>query len=143
MNTKLTVPYILKLIELCLAIIAVGLIVDPINNGVLSFNHNHSGIVYVSWPSYIIINTILLISFVAGERIPKITQVLFSFIGGCLFVAAAAVSLENWRKHHSGEINLLKMNVQQYSDQSIASGILALFCALTFFIDTVITLKFA
>ncbi|KAK6623800.1 hypothetical protein RUM44_010656 [Polyplax serrata] len=125
----------------CLSIVLVGLIVDPTNNGILAFDQNHSGIVYVSWPGYIIINTVLLITHLAGDRVPKRTQILFSFVGGCLFVAAAAVSLEDWRRQH-GE-SLLKTNVQQYSDQTIAAGILALFCALTFFIDVFVTIKFA
>lgn len=68
-------------------------------------------------------------------------QMFFSFVGGCLFVAAAGVSLEDYRKHHGG--TLIYKNVQQYNDQTIAAGILALFCALTFFIDIFITAKYA
>lgn len=57
----------------CLSIVLVGLIVDPTNNGILAFDQNHSGIVYVSWPGYIIINTVLLITHLAGDRVPKRT----------------------------------------------------------------------
>lgn len=56
-------------------------------------------------------------------------------------MAAAGVSLEDWRRQHGG--TLIQKNVQQYSDQTIAAGILALFCALTFFIDIFITIKYA
>jgi len=68
-NSKIILMYFFQ----GLTIVIVGLIVDPTNNGILAFDQNHSGIIYVSWPGYIIINTIILLGYLIGDRIPKRT----------------------------------------------------------------------
>jgi hypothetical protein len=61
----------LKIVELGLAIICVGLIVDPINHK-MQLNMHHVGLVYVTYAGFIFINTIVIIGQLKSERIPQL-----------------------------------------------------------------------
>lgn len=139
-KSKQTVPILCKLVELCLTIVIVGLIVDPTNSGILQFDQNHSGIVYVTWPGYILINSILLIGYVIGDRIPKRTMMLFSFVGGILYIAAASVAIHDWRQNQITPQGARPS--KQYQDMTISAAVLAIFTALIMFLDTAATAFF-
>jgi hypothetical protein len=65
------VQLVLKIVELSLAIICVGLIVDPINHK-MQLNMHHVGLVYVAYAGFIFINTIVIIGQMKAERMPQL-----------------------------------------------------------------------
>lgn len=64
------VQFILKVVELCLSIVCMGLIVDPMNHK-LQLNIHHIGLVYVAYAGFILINTIVIIGQARAERMPQ------------------------------------------------------------------------
>ncbi|XP_052130952.1 uncharacterized protein LOC113204321 isoform X2 [Frankliniella occidentalis] len=132
-------PLILRVAELCLTIIVLGLVIDPINAR-LQHNVNHSALTYVTYAGYILINCVLIISEVTGEPLPKTACLLFAFIGGVLFVATGSLLIHDWRTlNYSMHYHPPKM----YMDMMISSGIIGIFTACLFFADVVITVRYA
>jgi hypothetical protein len=65
------VQLVLKIVELSLAIVCVGLIVDPINHK-MQLNMHHVGLVYVTYAGFIFINTIVILGQMKSERMPQL-----------------------------------------------------------------------
>jgi hypothetical protein len=65
------VQLILKIVELSLAIVCVGLIVDPIDHK-MQLNMHHVGLVYVTYAGFIFINTIVIIGQLKAECMPQL-----------------------------------------------------------------------
>jgi hypothetical protein len=65
------VQLVLKVVELSLAIICVGLIVDPINHK-MQLDMHHVGLVYVTYAGFIFINTIVILGQIKCERMPQL-----------------------------------------------------------------------
>nr|KAF7437999.1 hypothetical protein H0235_000390 [Vespula pensylvanica] len=66
-------PFFCKIIELILCIISIGLIVNPFNE-IHREDIDHVAIVYVSLCGYILINAIIILCHLLGDRIPKKTS---------------------------------------------------------------------
>ena len=64
------VQFVLKVVELSLSIVCMGLIVDPMNHK-LQVNLHHIGLVYVAYAGFILINTIVIIGQTRAERMPQ------------------------------------------------------------------------
>lgn len=64
------VQFLLKVVELGLSIVCMGLIVDPMNHK-LQLNIHHIGLVYVAYAGFILINTIVIIGQTRAERMPQ------------------------------------------------------------------------
>jgi len=65
---------------------------------------------------------------------------LFAFTGGALYVTAGAIIINDWRH------NFYTLHFQppkMYMDMMIASGIIALFNAVFYFIDVGLTIRYA
>jgi hypothetical protein len=62
--------FVLKIVELSLSIICMGLIVDPMNHK-LQLNIHHIGLVYVTYAGFIFINTVVIIGQTRAERMPQ------------------------------------------------------------------------
>jgi hypothetical protein len=62
--------FILKVVELSLSIVCMGLIVDPMNHK-LQLNVHHIGLVYVAYAGFIFINTVVIIGQTRAERMPQ------------------------------------------------------------------------
>ncbi|XP_015603011.1 uncharacterized protein LOC107271476 [Cephus cinctus] len=141
---------IAKIVEVVLAVFAVGLIVDPLN----SFQRIHYtprlkvddiAIIYISLAGYIIINMLFLIGYLIGDRIPKKTSILFSAVGAVLHVVAGSVIVHNWR-HLNGTYISISSNAiiasKQYLDMLISASFFAFLNAIVFVIDIFLTFKF-
>jgi len=64
------VQFVLKIVQLSLSIVCMGLIVDPMNHK-LQLNIHHIGLVYVAYAGFILINTIVIIGQTRAERMPQ------------------------------------------------------------------------
>nr|CAD7194317.1 unnamed protein product [Timema douglasi] len=125
-------------IVIILCIFCIGLLVDPYNHGQVE-NLNRVVVVYVTYNSYIIINVVLLISFLTKDIVPKRTSVLFSLVGGILFLAAGAIVVDDWGRVRS---RVILLKPKQYMDMSVASGIFAIFNSVVFFADVMVTIAY-
>ncbi|XP_024893493.1 uncharacterized protein LOC112468513 [Temnothorax curvispinosus] len=71
-------PIALKVLEVILAIFAIGLAVDPMNSFQRVFNRprfklDDAATIYVTVAGYILINALFIISHMLGDRVPKRT----------------------------------------------------------------------
>jgi hypothetical protein len=64
------VQFFLKVVELSLSIVCMGLIVDPMKQK-LQLNIHHIGLVHVAYAGFILINTIVIIGQTRAERMPQ------------------------------------------------------------------------
>jgi len=64
------IQFVLKVVELSLSVVSMGLIVDPMNHK-LQLNIHHIGLVYVAYAGFILINTIVIIGQTRAERMPQ------------------------------------------------------------------------
>lgn len=125
-------PFFCKIIELILCVISVGLIVNPFNE-IPQEDINHVAIVYVSLCGYILINAIIILCHLLGDRMPKRTATAFSAMGAILCLTAGLVLIRDWTYFPN---NLIFRYVEQYSDQMVSSGVFAIFAAIVFACDT-------
>ncbi|XP_069685013.1 uncharacterized protein [Periplaneta americana] len=133
------VQFLLKVVELSLSIICVGLIVDPINHK-MQLNMHHVALVYATFAGYIVVNTVIIIGQVKAERMPQYMWALLSFTAGAVFLAAGSVIIDDWRNLWGG---LKHMGYsKQYMDMMIASGIIAIFNAFIYFVDFCLVIAF-
>ncbi|XP_015183205.1 PREDICTED: uncharacterized protein LOC107069967 [Polistes dominula] len=135
-------PFFCKIIELILCVISVGLIVNPFNeisNKDIKKDINDIAIVYVSLCGYILINAIIILCHLLGDRMPKKTAITFSVMGAVLCLAAGLVLIHDWTEYPN---NLILPNVEQYSHQMISSAIFAIFASIVFTSDIYFTNKY-
>ncbi|KAF7417700.1 uncharacterized protein V1477_002075 [Vespula maculifrons] len=124
-------PFFCKIIELILCIISIGLIVNPFNE-IHREDIDHVAIVYVSLCGYILINAIIILCHLLGDRIPKKTAIAFSVMGAVLCLIAGLVLIRDWTEFPN---NLIFRYVEQYSDQMISSGVFVIIAAIVFACD--------
>lgn len=128
-------PFFCKIIELILCVISVGLIVNPFNEisqKDIKKDINDVAIVYVSLCGYILINAIIILCHLLGDRMPKKTAITFSVMGAVLCLTAGLVLIHNWREYPN---NLILPNVEQYSHQMISSAVFAIIASIFFSCD--------
>ncbi|XP_046838183.1 uncharacterized protein LOC124947604 [Vespa velutina] len=125
------VPFFCKIIELILCIISLGLIVNPFNE-IHREDIDHVAIVYISLCGYILINAIIILCHLLGDRIPKKTVIAFSVMGAVLCLTAGFILISDWTDFPK---NLIFQYVEQYSNQMISSGIFAIIAAIVFVCD--------
>jgi uncharacterized membrane protein len=65
------IQVVLKVVELSLAIVCLGLIVDPINHK-MQPNAHHISLVSVAYAGFIFVNTIAIIGQLKAERMPQL-----------------------------------------------------------------------
>ncbi|XP_011497762.1 PREDICTED: uncharacterized protein LOC105362110 [Ceratosolen solmsi marchali] len=142
---------LLKVIEVVVSIFAVGLVVDPFNSFHRIFLYQPKpkiddiAIIYVTVAGFILINTILIIGHMFGDRMPKRTSVLFSATGTILHIVAGSVVIHNWRKLHSNYAYVYNNNTyasKQYADMLIAGAFFTFVDALVFAVDVFFTIKY-
>nr|KAF7429227.1 hypothetical protein H0235_005625 [Vespula pensylvanica] len=73
------IPIFFKVIEIILAIFAIGLLVDPLNSFQRVFNKprfklDDAAFIYVTVAGYIMINSLFIICHLLGDRLPKRTE---------------------------------------------------------------------
>ncbi|KAG7210144.1 hypothetical protein KM043_011705 [Ampulex compressa] len=136
-------PMLIKVLEIVLAIFAVGLIVDPLNSFQQIYNKprfrlDDVAIIYITIGGYIVINTLFVTSHVLGDRIPKRTLILFASAGVLFHIVAGSVLVHNWRKmqgHTYSPYNSEIYPSKQYMDMMISGAV------FTFMIAVVLTVE--
>ncbi|XP_015515632.1 uncharacterized protein LOC107221231 [Neodiprion lecontei] len=131
-------PFFCKVIELILCVIAVGLIVDPFNNLQMKPDVNHAGLIHVSMCGYILINAIIILCYLLGERQPKRMSIIFAVVGAILCCASGVVLIYDWSKLQQ---DMIYKYWDQYSNQVVASGVFALLASVVFLIEAFVTRK--
>ncbi|XP_015599326.1 uncharacterized protein LOC107269692 [Cephus cinctus] len=127
-----------KIVELILLVISIGLIVDPLNSD-MEINKNHAAIIYTSICGYILINTIIILSYLLGERQPKKTSIVFSTMGAILSCVAGLILIHDWDTYQD---NLISKYSSQYLNQMLSSGIFAILAIPFFILDAYFTNKY-
>ena len=141
-------PFLIKILEIILAVVAIGLIVDPMNSfhKILNrskFKLDDAAIIYISIAGFIIINTLFIISHCLGDRIPKRTLILFGSVGALLHIVAGSVIVYNWRKilgpfyNSNNELYPSK----QYMDMFISGAVFTFVDALVFVIEIIVIIR--
>ncbi|XP_076234295.1 uncharacterized protein LOC143179124 [Calliopsis andreniformis] len=140
-------PFMLKILEVVLAVFAIGLIVDPLNsfhrNLVRSkFKLDDAAIIYISIAGYIIINTLFIVCHFLGDRIPKRTLIIFASVGALLHVVAGSVIVYNWRKIMGNSYNNNEFYPsKQYMDMLISGAVFTFLNALVFVLEIFFTIR--
>ncbi|XP_049869608.1 uncharacterized protein LOC126369293 [Pectinophora gossypiella] len=128
----------LRALELCLAVIAIGLIVGALYSPqVVQSDHRHIALIYSAYSSFIIITGVLILARLFGETVGWRTSIGFSVLGVIMFTAAAAVIFYDW--HRSYYANL-RPNKQAY-DLLVASGVFAVLDAAVFLFHAFFTFR--
>lgn len=150
-GTMHRIQVILRIIQVCLAILIVGISVDPpFNHFQRIFNKPRAtvgdiAIIYTAIIGYMIINILFLIGHVLGDRIPKRTLLLFSSVGAVLHIVAASMMIHTWRKVTGEYIEFYNNAIhssQLYNNLFLTSAILTFLNAALFGCDVAFTLRY-
>ncbi|KAM0732132.1 hypothetical protein ACS0PU_001674 [Formica fusca] len=133
-------PFFCKIIELIFCVIASGLVAGPFQqNQIRPADIHHIAIFHVAVCGYVLINAILIMSHLLGERLPKKTALIFTTMGAILCCTAGLILIRDWDNFST---NLIHAYLEEYSDQMVAAGSFAILAALVFAIDTYFTNKY-
>lgn len=143
-------PVLAKVLEVVLAILAVGLIVDPLNSFQYIFNKprfklDDAAVIYITVAGYILINTLFIISYVLGDRVPKRTLILFASMGAFLHVVAGSLLVHNWRKIHGPYSEMFNNEIypsKQYMDMLISGAVFTFLNAAVFTAEVFLVIKY-
>ncbi|CAH2036980.1 unnamed protein product, partial [Iphiclides podalirius] len=128
----------LRIIEMTLSVIAIGLIVGALYSPqVVQSDHRHIALIFSTYSSYIIITGVLIIARLLGESAGWRTSLGFSILGVIMFTAAAAVIFYDW--HRSYYANL-RPNKEAY-DLLISSGVFSVINAAVFLVHAFLTFR--
>ncbi|XP_015122434.1 uncharacterized protein LOC107044888 [Diachasma alloeum] len=147
---KHSLPVLTKIAQVLLAVLIIGLIVDPFNSHLRILNQpkrnlDDVAIVYISVSGYLLINVIFIIGYFLGDRIPKKTSIMFSAVGACLHIVAANVMVHKWRRMTGSYIDYQSNNAvyssKQYNDMLISGAVFTFINAIIFAADVLITMR--
>lgn len=128
----------LRVIELILAVIAIGLIVGALTAPqVVQSNDRHIALIYSAYSSFIIITGVLIVARLFGESAGWRTSIGFSIIGFIMFTAAAGIIFYDW--HRSYYTNI-RPNKEVYN-LLISSGVFAVVDAAVFLVHAFLTFR--
>ncbi|KAL6424623.1 hypothetical protein ACFW04_009961 [Cataglyphis niger] len=124
-------PIAIKIIELIVAIFAIGLVVDPMNSFQRTFNRSRfklddAATIYVTVAGYILINGLFVISHMLGDRVPKRTLILFAFVGAIMHLVAGSLMVHNWRQMNGPYYYVYNNEIhpsKQYMDMLISAAV--------------------
>lgn len=145
------IPCAAKILEVVLAIFAIGLIVDPLNSFQWIFNKprfklDDAAVIYVSIAGYVLINTLFIISHLLGDRVPKRTLILFTSVGAFLHIVAGSLLVHNWRMIHGPYYQIYNNEIypsKQYMDMLISGAVFTFVNAAVFVVDILLIIKFS
>ncbi|XP_014472424.1 PREDICTED: uncharacterized protein LOC106743268 [Dinoponera quadriceps] len=133
-------PFFCKIIELVMCVVATGLVAGPFQqNQTRPADIHHIAIFHVAVCGYILINAILIMSHLMGERLPKKTSLMFTTMGAILCCTAGLILIHDWDNFST---NMIHAYLDEYSNQTVAAGSFAILAALVFVVDTYFTNKY-
>ncbi|TRY73799.1 hypothetical protein TCAL_08169 [Tigriopus californicus] len=113
---------------LCLALTIVVLVLARAGfDGSESTYHNldHRWLTIITFGGYCIIFSTMIVTYLLGSGVPDKMEIVFSFVGCCLFIATGSVHVE----HHSG------------NDTGLAMGSLSIITGIILFLDCILLAK--
>ncbi|XP_014216717.1 uncharacterized protein LOC106645383 [Copidosoma floridanum] len=140
-----------KVGEVVLSIIAIGLIVDPFDSFSRIFTHqphlklSDVAMIYVTLAGFIIVNGISVLAFFLGDRMPKITALLFTGLGTIMHLIAGGLMFHNWKKlngNYAYVYNNHTFGSKLYLDMLISSTAITFINGLLFAGDVFVTVKY-
>lgn len=143
-------PIAIKVLEVIVAIFAIGLAVDPMNSFQRVFNKprfklDDAATIYITVAGYILINTLFIISHMLGDRVPKRTLIMFATVGAFMHVVAGSLMVHNWRNIngryyyvHNNEIHPSK----QYMDMLISAAVFTFVNAAVFIAEIIAIIRY-
>lgn len=144
-------PVVIKIIEVIVAIFAIGLAVDPMNSFQRIFNRprfklDDAATIYVTVAGYILINALFIISHMLGDRVPKRTLLMFASVGAFMHVVAGSLMVHNWRQMngpyyyvYNNEIHASK----QYMDMLISAAVFTFVNAVVFIAEMIAVIRYS
>ncbi|KAL0101775.1 hypothetical protein PUN28_019126 [Cardiocondyla obscurior] len=144
-------PIVVKVLEVILAIFAIGLAVDPMNSFQRIFNKprlklDDAATIYVSVAGYILINALFIISHVLGDRVPKRTLLMFATVGAFMHIVSGSLLVHNWRQMNGPQYYVYNNEIhpsKQYMDMLISSAVFTFVCAAAFITEIIALLRYA
>ncbi|XP_071444337.1 uncharacterized protein [Hetaerina americana] len=92
---------------------------------------------YIVCSVYMIINTVTVISYILGQKMPEPSMRIFAVIGCILFTAAGAESLSAWGRHEMMDISpAARIKLASASKMLVSEGFVALATAALYATDT-------
>eukprot|EP00095_Tigriopus_kingsejongensis_P003654 maker-scaffold11_size778918-snap-gene-0.14 protein:Tk03654 transcript:maker-scaffold11_size778918-snap-gene-0.14-mRNA-1 annotation:"PREDICTED: uncharacterized protein LOC100871751" len=113
---------------LCLALTIVVIILARIgfNEDETSYrNVDHKWLTITTFGGYCIIFGAMVLTYFLGSGVPDKMEIVFSFVGSCLFIATGAIHVE----HHEG------------NDTGLAMGSLSIITGIILFVDCLLLAK--
>jgi hypothetical protein len=144
-----TKSVLVKCAEVVISVFAIGLIVDPFNDFFRTFVNQRRlrlddiAIIYISVGSFVIINTVIILGHLMGDRMPKRTSLLFSITGVILHLVSGAVLVHIWTRT-TGTGNAFNNNIyasKQYNDMIISGAVFFFANVIVFAADVFLTIK--
>ncbi|XP_070149013.1 uncharacterized protein [Polyergus mexicanus] len=144
-------PIAIKIIELILAIFAIGLAVDPMNSFQRIFNRprfklDDAATIYVTVAGYILINGLFVISHMLGDRVPKRTLIMFAFVGAIMHLVAGSLMVHNWRQMNNSYHYVYNNEIyasKQYMDMLISAAVFTFVNAVVFVVEIIAIIKWS
>lgn len=145
------IPLGVKVLEVILAVFAIGLAVDPLNSFQKIYNRpqvklDDVAIIYVTIAGYILINAVIIVGYLLGDRIPKKTALLFSAVGAFLFLVAGSVIVHNWRQLRGNYVQVNNNSIyasKQYMEMLIAAAVFTFIDAAVFILDVFVVWQYS
>ncbi|XKL67130.1 hypothetical protein PGB90_010550 [Kerria lacca] len=131
-------PFLIKIFELVLTLLSVGLIISPYNNKLQS-STNRAGFIYSAYIGAILINILIIICHFLGERIPKKACLIIAGFYGVFLLMVGGMVIQDWR---SIQTSIYLRPSKHHLDMMIASGVFSLFTSFSFFADIGLTLRY-
>ncbi|XP_055643251.1 uncharacterized protein LOC129779667 [Toxorhynchites rutilus septentrionalis] len=133
-------PPVLKLLELFVAIICIGLIDDPANNSRFRvfMMARTSALAYSTFVPFLIFSVIYLFGKIIRENIPWKIQSLLNLTAFILYLATAVCILNDWADTKNR--NYWPPNTQRM-DFQCGAGAVAIVGVLLYLLDLIITIR--
>lgn len=144
-------PIAIIVLEVIVAVFAIGLAVDPMNSFQRMFSRprfklDDAATIYITVAGYILINTLFVISHILGDRIPKRTLLLFASVGAFMHVVAGSLMVHNWRGMNGPSFYVYNNEVhpsKQYMDMLISAAVFTFVNAVLFVVEIIAIIRYS
>ncbi|XP_022900324.2 uncharacterized protein [Onthophagus taurus] len=130
---------VIKIIEMSLCIVCIGLIYEPLQNQDIIKGHlHHLGVIYTSFSGYLLIMCVMFTSFLFNEAIGYKTSTMFSICAACLNIITAILIFTD-KDHFKSRIFHPNMYLLPLL---IGCSVCAFVNGIVYFVDAVFTFKY-
>ncbi|KAK1130091.1 hypothetical protein K0M31_019775 [Melipona bicolor] len=133
--------FLIKISEIILAVLVIGLIADPLISfqRIMTRTHlklNDAAMIYITVAGYLIINTLFFICQLLGDEIPKRTLLVFSSVGAQMHLVAGGIIVYNWKRIYGrfGNNNEAYPS-KQYMDMFISGAVFTFVNGIVLFLE--------